>query len=324
MNPDAETKRTYSNPYKREPVSMILQDRDVEILRAVNRCRYLRCDHFHALVSDPNSGRQTIQRRLKKLFSNGYLGRFRPYVRLGDEPPFIAYYLGDLGAEQLRSLGEDVFVYGKKDEVSAPFFFHTLALAQFRVWLELSIRNQHTVGMKSFWSDFEVDPHMREFRGKRRYRVYEETGSYSGQKRSFIFPDATILLHSIDDPSLQMLLFVEIDRGTEPLHIIKNKLVRYEHYVRNCLVPIRRNQSLLGYRSEKHGALFRVRILFQAQSSKRVHSILKTVQQLEKPSVLLDQDMVLGASVKSLSQETILTGKVWQSSKREYVRMVKV
>ncbi|MBI5186178.1 MAG: hypothetical protein HZA01_10705 [Nitrospinae bacterium] len=55
----------------------------MEILKAVNRYRYLRSGEIERLIFAENGTTQSAHRRLKYLFHNHYLGRIQPLIRPG-------------------------------------------------------------------------------------------------------------------------------------------------------------------------------------------------------------------------------------------------
>jgi len=129
-----------------------LTARDVEILEAVHRYRYLEARHIRALVG--GSGQQ-ITRRLQGLFHNGYVGRYarRERMRLELDPgaPLIAYGLELHGARALErrraadaaNLGAEVEQVRWKKEYTRRtewFLEHHLMVSNFRCVLEVALR----------------------------------------------------------------------------------------------------------------------------------------------------------------------------------------
>jgi Replication-relaxation len=121
-----------------------LTDRDVEILRQVARCRFLRSTHISRLVDAPH---KKICERLTSLYHAGYLDRPRSqleyHVRAAGNAHYV-YGLGNRGAQLLIQHGgsENASVdwARKNQEASRQFLLHTLAIADVRVALTTACR----------------------------------------------------------------------------------------------------------------------------------------------------------------------------------------
>jgi len=90
----------YKRPSK--PVPFQITDRDLEILRALNRYRYMRTGQVHQLLFSENGTQQSVRRRLRALFQNRYIARAQPYVQVGKPAPEIAYFLDRKGRQIMR------------------------------------------------------------------------------------------------------------------------------------------------------------------------------------------------------------------------------
>jgi hypothetical protein len=92
-------------------VPLAITDRDIEILKAVNRCRYMRTGQVKRLVFPENKSTQSCQRRLKRLFHKKFLGRIMPFVQIGNGGTESACYLDEDGIALLkRENGDETFV----------------------------------------------------------------------------------------------------------------------------------------------------------------------------------------------------------------------
>lgn len=77
----------------------VVQPRDLDLIDAVRRCRFLTTPHLLELWW-PGAAPQVGRRRLTKLFEAGYLDRFRPVARRGSFP--WTYQLGREGHRLLQ------------------------------------------------------------------------------------------------------------------------------------------------------------------------------------------------------------------------------
>src|SRR5205085_5524434 len=129
-----------------EPPAFRLTDDDVEIVRQLARCRFLRSTHIAALV------RRSLDRtndRLMRLFHAGYIDR--PRAQLDRFPSsgssHYIYALADRGARLLRE--EDGVEFRnpewsrKNREAGRPFIEHQIEIVNFQVALQRAVA-QHT------------------------------------------------------------------------------------------------------------------------------------------------------------------------------------
>lgn len=103
----------YPSRYLRpeHPRPMKMTPRDLAVLRAIAKHRYLTCEHVQMLFFSGRAAR-VAQRRLRLLFENGYIDRyFCPVVLTGTrmsakQSPRPLYTLGRAGARALRENSE--------------------------------------------------------------------------------------------------------------------------------------------------------------------------------------------------------------------------
>ena len=117
-----------------------MTDRDLDILRAVARYRFLHSGHIRQLIdgSDKN-----IANRLKGLFEHAYLDRPEcqyDFYRPGGGSSLAVYALSDKGARILNhydglAFGPRVSWAHENRKAGRPFMEHTLAIADFAVGL---------------------------------------------------------------------------------------------------------------------------------------------------------------------------------------------
>jgi hypothetical protein len=280
-------------------VAFVLTDRDVEILRAVNRYRYLRTGQIRRLVFPENTTEQSARRRLKYLFHNGYLGRVMPFVRVGEGSSETAYYLDRAGRDILQQGGEEIAAYAAGGQVKHQFLDHALDISEFRVHLELALADHPAVEIHRFTADFEVKAHTTDAVGKRRYKLFDEVAHPVSKESYVVYPDALIVLRGKGSlEQYQRLYFVEIDRGTEGLNVIKDKIIGYSLYLKQNVFA-------------KFGKFKGFVVLFQTNSKKRADNIRHFLTGVD------GAELVWITDASQVTQETIATAPIWQDHERK-------
>lgn len=283
--------------HRREPaVTFALTARDLDILRAVNRYRYLKTGQIQRLVFPACHTVQSARRRLKYLYHNGYLGRVAPLVKLGEGGGETAYYLDRPGIELLADEGEPILAVARAGRVRHRFLEHALDLAEFRVNLERALLHHPIVTLKRFIADFELKAHTEAAIGKKRYRLYDEVVHPGNRQRYTVYPDALIVLQGqVAYADFQRLYFLEIDRGTEGLHVIRDKVIGYNLYRR------------LGV-YQKFGPFDRFLVLLQTSSPRRAAHLQTALTNLE------GADLVWLTDVAQVRDHTLLAAPIWTDS----------
>lgn len=276
-----------------------LTDRDFEILKAVNRYRYLRTGQVKRLFFSEAVSPQTARRRLKNLADSGfrYLGRIEPYVQIGKGNAENAWYLDRGGEELLRAYKVPLASYSRKKsgKVKHHFLAHALDLSEFRVTLELALREYPFVELGRFIADFELKDHTEKAVGMAVFRLYKELRHPVDRSRTYVVhPDALIILRGKGEyHSFQRLYFLEIDRGTETLSVLRDKVVGYSLYLSEGV-----------YR--KFGKFDRFRVLFQVPSPTRAENLRKELTGTD------GSDLVLITDVAQVTEDALLTKPIWK------------
>lgn len=145
--------RSHYRPRRRRsgnPLPFQATPRDLDILRAVARFRFLNSGHITALM--PGSAKN-MRARLKLMFEHGLLDRpecqydaYRP----GGGSAEIVYALADKGARFLAGsgfpkAGTSAIWSHKNHAAGRPFLEHTLAIADFAVALAASVRDRDDI-----------------------------------------------------------------------------------------------------------------------------------------------------------------------------------
>jgi len=147
-----KNKRAYRPRRRRSgtPPALQITPRDIDILRAVARHRFLNSAHICALIG---GSPKNIRNRLKGLFELGLLDRPEcqyDFYRPGGGSSLAVYALADAGARTLAATegamsGLEVAWSAKNRKVGRPFLEHTLAIADFTVALRISVADYSDV-----------------------------------------------------------------------------------------------------------------------------------------------------------------------------------
>lgn len=295
-----QVKRKYLPKQRRQrAVNFEFTQRDFEILKAVNRCRYLTVSLIKKLVFPENQSKQSTQRRLKYLFHNGYLNRIKPITpdRKGDGE--YVYVLDKKGMDLLEAYDIDLLPYAKRKPAKHQFINHVIDLSRFRIDLELALAANPIIELKRFVCDFELKSFTQNLTGRWIYKLYDEVKHPTFKEATFaVFPDALIILGGkvgTDYAKFQQLYFLEVDRGTMGLGKIREKIQAYNLY---------REQGAF----KKYGKFSDFRVLLQSSSKKRAENIQK---------ILLDQngaELVWVTNFQQVNEKTILNVPIWRDS----------
>ncbi len=282
-----------------------LTDRDYEILKAVNRYRFLRTGQIKRLLFSDASTPQTARRRLRNLSDPGYryLDKIEPYVQVGKGNAESAWYLDRGGEELLRAFGEPLLSYSYKNSgnVGHLFLAHALALSEFRVRLELALRNHPVVELGRLIADFEMKSHTTEAVDTKIFKLYKEVRHPNERNETYIvYPDALIILQGKGAYSKsKRLYFVEIDRGTESESHIRKKVIGYSLYLQQRVF-------------QNFGKFEGFCVLFQTISPKRAENMRKALVGTE------GSDLVWITDVQRVTEETILSKPIWTDHKGNF------
>lgn len=283
-----------------------LTERDISIIHAINRYRYMRTGQINRLIFQGNKSKQSCQKRLKYLFHNGFLDRIFPYIQQGvddGETSDLAYRLDKQGVEYLRGSGEDIPYSTRNRRIKYEFLQHALDLSEFRVNLELALQDMPHIQLRLFVPDFMQKEGATGLTGLHRYRLYDEIRDPGTGEMVIFRPDAMVVLEAVRSQA-RRLYFVEIDRGTEGLQVIRRKIRAYQLYSRNQLFS-------------KFGKFQDFSVLFQTSSERRTTNMVKLAGEMDFGANLF------ASYVKDVSEKTLLTGAIWQRSAGEPMSLLK-
>jgi len=250
--------------FKRSPdiQPLRLTSRDAEILKCLQRHRFLRSDHIVALST---GSRQQVLRRLQRLFHHGFLERPTcqiDYYHSGSRR--IAYGLGYKGAAWLKrelSLQFHQLDWKQKSHVGRFFLEHALLVSDIMVAVELACRNRNDIRLLSA-DDLQIHNMREPFQWKVNIAQRQKVG---------VIPDRVF---GLEFNGQQCWYFVEADRGTMPI-------------TRDNLDQTSFQRKLLAYEAtwtqNLHRTKFgwqRFRVLTVTTSNQRVQGIIEACQQL--------------------------------------------
>lgn len=222
MTLDLSVRGTYRPRHKRSgnPPPFQLTDRDLEILRAVTRYRFLHSGHIRRLI--PGSAKN-LSNRLKGLFEHAYLDRpdcQYDFYRPGGGSSLAVYALGDKGARVLShhdgmTWGERVSWAHKNRDAGRPFLEHTLAIADFAVSLSVDVAASPVVDLCDGPALLARLPATTR-KAAKPYRLSVPVVLKSTRHTIGIEPDYACSL-GFPAAGRRAYFLVEIDRGTMPV-----------------------------------------------------------------------------------------------------------
>jgi hypothetical protein len=201
--------------FERErPPGLTITERDIAILEATARHRFVRSTHLQALMPDEPAVK--ILRRLHKLYHNGYVDRPRAqidYHRGGGGSKPMVYGLTSRGE---RLLAAETGKNPRRCETNATRLFleHTLAVTDFMVALEQGCRERGDLRI--------IEPDEILARASERVKrqpnpfMWETRVRWGGEEhRIHVAPDKVFGIEHADGS--RRYYFLEMDRGTMPV-----------------------------------------------------------------------------------------------------------
>ena len=287
--------------------SMDLTERDVQILRAVNRHRFLRSRQIADLVG---GSRQQVLRRLQMLLHHGYLERPRCQLDYYQQPGSrsITYGLASRGAAHLRRVDDIPFSRldwtSRNRAVKRLFLEHALMVSDIMVTLEIACRKRDDVRLLI---EHEI-PLPAATRNQRAPFQWTVTGS--GKEKLGVIPDRVFALQ-FGDNGERVLCFLEADRGTMPVDRAKHDA---------SSISRKLHAYALTWKAGIHRSRFgisRVRVLTVATSESRCENIRTAASAVSGGHGIFLQTHVTSA----FSSETCLDS-AWRSTTNELVSLL--
>lgn len=250
---------------------MQLADRDREIIRLVQRHRFLRSSHIVALTG---GSPQQLSRRLKLLYHHGYLERPRAqleyYHRAGSR--HIVYGLGNKGGTLLkRELGvafRPVSWEEKNRAVGRMFLEHALLVSDVMVALELACRASGRIRLL-YDDQLALHSELQPFQWKVKTRGGLKLGVVPDRVFALEYPDR-------NSQSQRVYFFLEADRGTMP--VMRRTFSQTSFYRKLLAYEATWTQNLL----RTHFGIRRFRVLTVTTCAARVKSLVEACSRLER------------------------------------------
>ena len=273
-----------------------LTSRDGEILKCLQRHRFLRSDHIVSLC--PGSQQQLL-RRLQRLYHHGYLERPRcqiDYYQSGSRR--MTYGLGHKGAAWLKHellLHFRELEWKQNSHVGRLFLDHALMVSDIMVAFELACRNHKAIRLLS-----PVDLQLKNVPEPFQWKVD------IGQRQKIgVIPDRVF---GLEINGKQSWYVVEADRGTMPItrgHLdqtsFQRKLLAYEATWSQNL-----HRTRFGWQ--------RFRVLTVTTNSQRVQGIKETCQGLAR-----GHGLFLFLDAASLAKHEDILTIPWQTCRPEQI-----
>ena len=264
--------------FRRAPVNLRLEvtDRDREILRQVQRHRFLRSSHLVALLG---GARQTILRRLQRLYHAGYLERPRAqldYFNRGGSRTMV-YGVGQKGANLLKPESEGSRHQpnwrGKNRDVGRQFLEHALLTTDFMVALEIACRRNGNARLLT-GDALSIAGNRLDGRDPFRWEV-----RLNNRIKLGVIPDQVFALEYTaagTAKTTRTLYFLEADRGTMP--VVRHSLSRSSFHRKMIAYQATSSQGIhrtrLGFN--------RFRVLTVTSSRSRLKTMLEACRTLER------------------------------------------
>lgn len=273
--------------------------RDAEILRMLNRHRFLRSYQIAELVG---GSRQQVLRRLQRLYHHQYIDRPTcqiDYYQNGGSRS-IAYGLGSRGAAHLRRKDNTPFSRlewtSRNSSIKRLFLEHALMVSDIMVSIEIACRRSEGVRLL-IEHEIQLPTATREKRGPFQWTV---TGS--GNDKLGVVPDRVFALE-FQGSSERILCFLEADRGTMP--------IARANFEASCIA--RKLQAyILTWKAGIHRSRFgasRVRVLTVTSSEARCEHIRAAAS-----AVSGGHGIFLQTSLTSEFSANSCLGPIWRSA----------
>ncbi len=286
-------------------VNFRLTARDLDILRSLAKYKYLRTGQVRRLNFLDNKSIQSARRRLKYLYHHGFVGRIEALVQTGNGASETAYFLERKGQEILGNEFDFSSVSKKQDRVKPQYLNHALDVSEFQLVLESALADNKSAELVRFVADHELKNIAAKAVGRKRYKLFDQINHPVNKKSYTVYPDALVILQGAGKLSAyKQLYFVEIDRGTEGLRIIRDKVIGYRLYA---------DQRIF----KKFGKFQDFKVLIQTTSEKRKRNIQETVADM------IGGERVWVTSQTEVTPQSLLSGNIWLDNEAKTQSIIK-
>src|SRR5579862_9913045 len=265
-----------------------LTERDRDILKCVQRHRFLRSDHVTALIG---GSRQQIIRRLQRLFHHGYLDRPKcqiEYYQSGSRR--IAYGMGKKGLDVLERGRTRLFrqrVEKNPNFIGRLFLEHVLLVSDIMVSVELACRQRSDVLVLRESDADEFVPTQWSVVIDRRLKCQ-------------LVPDCVF---GLEYEGERCWYFLEADRGTMPVmrRSLQHSSIRrkFECYAATWAQKV--NQKL---------GIRRFRVLTVTTKSDRVESMIRICRE----NIKTGRGLFLFTTLESVKEQGNFWALPWQTA----------
>jgi Replication-relaxation len=279
------------------PPPFQLTNRDLDILRAVARYRFLHSGHIRRLI---DGSKKNIANRLKGLFEHAYLDRPEcqyDFYRPGGGSSLAVYALADKGAHLLAhhdglSFGERVSWAHKNRSAGRPFLEHTLAIADFAVALSADVAANPDIDLLDRATLLARLPAATRDLAKP-FRLSVSVIFQSVRHTIGIEPDYVFSL-GVPAAGRRGNFLVEIDRGTMPVERsnLRQTSIMRKFLAYNAAWQSKLHTSAFGWRN--------FRVLFVTSSRERAENMKSALLHSGSNSPLFwicDRDALLAGNV---------------------------
>lgn len=276
-----------------------LTTRDLEIIRSVNQFRFLKPSQLQRLLFPETKQIRSVQRRLTGLFDHQYLNRIVPPLPIEGGAMEMVYYLGENGIALLEKLDVQTAPYSRNADVKSIFLDHTFEIGDFQLALTLALKNHPKTELVRFIPDYALNTRVDTATGGERYYLRDRVSEGQGRPVYIVYPDALIVLGGIGEyQKYQSLYFLEVDRSTESLDRIKEKVTGYKLYHRQGI-------------HKRFGEFKDFTVLFQAKSQARINNIRKHLVEVA------GAELFWYTTRNQVTPETITLAPIWQNQAGE-------
>lgn len=261
------------------PPRMVLTARDKDIIQAVYQNRFLKRDQLERLFS---LSTPVVNQRLKRLYQHEYLERlFRPVSFGSTQAVYALDRRGvDVVSTEMGIESSEIKWKRKHNKVEFLFLEHTLAIAEFRICLELALKGNKSAEL-TFW--------FQEAKCKKRITDPNNRGKFIA-----VTPDAFFGLKSANGNSY---FFLEIDMGTESNERFKKKIEIYRHYWKSGIYG-----KDTGFKS--------FRVLTVTLGNRRLHNLRKSTLEVG------GRNMFLFSLLNNIIKGMVLD-EIWQTASED-------
>jgi len=218
MTEKAKRQSRYVRPKEGDIARLVLQPKDLDIIRLVYNYRFIRTDQLVALVA---GDRSSLEKRLRKLWEHRILERYFLPVVNGREPTTrraiysLDYRGGNLLIKNDKADPLHIKHILRNSKPQYSYVEHQLMISQFRAVLTLALV-QSGLGKINFW------------RQDKDLRDYVEIADKRGRPEGLpIAPDSYFC---IEDERGKMNWFLEVDRYTMSGPRWLKKMLAYYHW----------------------------------------------------------------------------------------------